>query len=117
MSLSSEAGSLAEQTLRFNSPKPGNSNGSHGGRSGDIGKDTTPMARVASEMENMLSQPEQAEAVGALRKLSTMSAGVAAWFPRYGHRELRAGAGGASMDVPPRELAENLANGNWLYLY
>lgn len=104
LSISIEAGSLAEETLRQKSPRPSAERG--------IGGPGAASADIRLEaLEETLGRHEQVETIGALRKLSSISSGVASWFPYYGHQELRLGAGGASMEVPEREEAEALANG------
>ncbi|RPA96270.1 hypothetical protein L873DRAFT_1811696 [Choiromyces venosus 120613-1] len=110
MTLSSEAGSLAEEQLRFSSPHPSSeaSSGVHHRRGTSASTRMSVDGNIGASVESMLSQPEQAETVGALRKLSTISTNVATWFPYYGHKELRMGAGGANMGIPPREIAEDL---------
>lgn len=107
MSLSSEAGSLAEERLRRDSPMEAGVRRA-GPRSGSAG--------LGSVEELLLpSKPEPVEDVGgALENLSSISTNVASWFPHYGHVELRMGAGGASMKVPPREVAEDLMDG-WCF--
>lgn len=114
LSLSIEAGSLAEETLRQKSASPARSSSNRGSGvrrtgSGDV--------RLES-LEETLEQNEQVqvETIGALRKLSSISSNVASWFPYYGHTELRIGAGGASMKIPEREEAEELADGTNLFL-
>lgn len=103
LSLSIEAGSLAEETMRQKSASPGRRacNGGIKSRAG------YPDIRL-----EVLEEPkEQVETIGALRKLSSISSNVATWFPYYGHRELRLGAGDAKMKIPDREQAEALASG------
>ncbi|CUS14998.1 unnamed protein product [Tuber aestivum] len=113
MTLSSEAGSLAEEQLRLSSPHPDGeaSSGVHHQRGTRDSASMCTAGNIGASVESMLSRPEQAETVGALRKLSSISTNVASWFPYYGHRELRAGAGGANMGIPPRDVAEDLVAG------
>ncbi|CAZ81579.1 unnamed protein product [Tuber melanosporum] len=111
MTLSSEAGSLAEEQLRLSSPPHPSSEAGSGVCHRRGTSDSTRVSvdgDIGASVESMLSRPEQAETVGALRKLSNISTNVATWFPYYGHRELRAGAGGANMGIPPRKIAEDL---------
>ncbi|PWW77842.1 hypothetical protein C7212DRAFT_82371, partial [Tuber magnatum] len=113
MTLSSEAGSLAEEQLRLSSPHPG-SEASSGVQHQRGTSDSTRMSvdgSIGAAVEGMLSRPEQVETVGALRKLSSISTNVATWLPDYGHRELGVGAGGtggANMGIPSRAVAEDL---------
>lgn len=114
LSLSIEAGSLAEETLRQKSASPGSRAGSTGSRS----ESRYAGARMEALGES-LGPSEQVETIGALKKLSSLSSNVASWFPYYGHKELRLGAGGANMKIPDREEAEALAKGiihNLLYI-
>lgn len=115
LSLSIEAGSLAEETLRQKSASPGRCARSPGSRS------SSRYAGVRSGTPGeSLAPNEQVETIGALKKLSSLSSNVASWFPYYGHKELRLGAGGANMKIPDREEAEALANGTihcLLYIY
>lgn len=117
MTLSSEAGSLAEEQLRLSSPHPGSEvgGGLHRQRGPSDPSRVSADGNIGASLESMLSRPEQAETVGALRKLSTISTNVATWFPYYGHRELRMGAGGANMGIPRREVAEDLVAGIALF--
>lgn len=103
LSLSIEAGSLAEETMRQKSVSPGRRAGN-----GYI----KPRVGCPDVRLEALEEPkEQVETIGALRKLSSISSGVATWFPYYGHKELRLGAGDAKMKIPDREQAEALARG------
>jgi len=111
MTLSSEAGSLAEEQLRLSSSSSEAGGGSHRRRGVSDPMRVSVDGNIGASVESMLSRPEQAETVGALRKLSTISTNVATWFPYYGHRELRMGAGGANMAIPRREVAEDLVAG------
>jgi hypothetical protein len=57
------------------------------------------------------ARAEQNETIGALRKLSIISSKSVNFFPHYGHKELRTGAEGAVMGMPPKEEADMLVNG------
>ena len=114
MMLSSEAGSLAEEQLRLSSPGS-EVGGSHRRRGASDPMRVSADGNIGASVESMLSQPAQAETVGALRGLSAISTNVAAWFPHYGHRELRMGAGSANMGIPRREIAEDLIAGIALF--
>lgn len=108
-SLSIEAGSLAEETLRQNSMSPRRGTGNSGGGGAGPGAASTD-ARLGP-LEGTLEPSEQVDTIGALKKLSSISSNVACWFPYYGHKELRIGAVGASMKIPERGEAEELARG------
>lgn len=106
LSLSIEAGSLAEETLRQKSASPGRRVGSAGSRLG-IGCTDIRLGTLGES----LGPSEQVETVCALKKLSSISLNVASWFPYYGHKELRIGAGGANMKIPDKKEAMELAKG------
>ncbi|CCX32977.1 Similar to Uncharacterized transcriptional regulatory protein C11D3.07c; acc. no. Q10086 [Pyronema omphalodes CBS 100304] len=77
---------------------------------------------ITSEAETLLEErlkaspaaqgrSEQNDAIGVLRKLSSISSKSANFFPHYGHKELRTGAEkGSGPQAPPREEAEVLVN-------
>lgn len=106
LSLSIEAGSLAEETLRQKSASPGRCVGNAGSILGAGYAD----ARLGALGES-LGPSEQVETIGALKKLSSISSNVASWFPYYGHKELRLGAGDANMEIPDRQEAKELVGG------
>lgn len=58
------------------------------------------------------SRSEQSETIGALRRLSVISSKSVNFFPHYGHMELRTGAEGAVMGMPPREETDMLVDGS-----
>lgn len=84
LSITTEAGSLVEESLRSNT----------GLRVGD-GKPWS----------------EEQEAISALQNLSSISTEAARRYPYYGKEELRAGSDRATLEVPLQEEAEELVNG------
>lgn len=68
-------------------------------------------ASEASADAGTAERAEQSETICALRRLSAMSSKSVNFFPHYGHKELRTGAEGAGMGMPPREETDGLVNG------
>ncbi|KAL7270001.1 hypothetical protein RUND412_007302 [Rhizina undulata] len=112
LSITNEAGVLAEERLRLNTALT-----SKGGASarGDQSRNPGEKAGLAG-LNPKLGRMEEMETIGALKGLKSMGSKVVNIFPHYGAQELRMGSGGASMGMPPKDVAEILVNEYFEYV-